>query len=490
MPKAIIIGGGFGGIASALRMRAKGYDVKLIDRCSTLGGRAQVFKKNGFKHDAGPTIITAPYLLEELYKLFGYKLKNYIKLVPIEPWYQFKFNDGSIFNYSSSINKTLENIKDIDPRDCEGYKNLLNASKNIYDVGYTKLADQSFHSFLFMLKQIPDLIKLKSYDSVYKMVSRYIKNEKLRKAFSIQPLLVGGNPYSTTSIYGLIHYLERAHGVYFVMGGTGKLVIELRKLMKKVGIEICLNTTIKKLIVSKKNINYALDNNNKKHLANIFVSNIDPIYLYKKVLGLEHANYFTKIKTNYSRHSMGLFVLFFGTSKKYDNIAHHTILFGKRFKELLTDIFKNKIISDDFSVYLHRPTATDKSFAPENKDSYYALIPVPNLSADINWDLEGINFKNKVVNFLSKTIIPKLEESIQSEFFMTPKDFENNYLSSFGTGFSIAPYFTQSAWFRFHNKSESIKNLYLVGAGSHPGAGIPGVLSSAKVVDKMIKKIK
>lgn len=486
MPKAIVIGGGFGGIASALRMRAKGYNVTLIDRCPSLGGRAQVFYKDGFKHDAGPTIITAPYLLEELYDLFGYKLKDHIKLVSPEPWYQFIYSDGSIFNYSSSIDKTLENIKNISPEDCEGYKKLLVQSKKIYDIGYLKLAEQSFHSFLFMLKQTPYLIKLKSYDSVYKMVSRYIKNEKLRKAFSIQPLLVGGNPYSTTSIYGLIHYLERAHGVHFVMGGTGELVNALKKLMKKVGIEICLNTTIEKLVVSNKKITHAIDDTNKRHTADIFISNIDPIHLYKKILGFKHASYFTKLKSNYSRHSMGLFVLFFGTSKKYNHIAHHTIIFGNRFKELLNDIFKKKIISNDFSIYLHRPTATDKSFAPPNKDSFYALIPVPNLSAKINWEEEGAVFKNKVVKFLDKTVIPNLINTIESDFYMTPKDFEQDYLSTYGSGFSIAPYFTQSAWFRFHNKSESIKNLYLVGAGSHPGAGLPGVLSSAKVIDKMI----
>ncbi len=487
MSKIIVIGGGFGGIASALRMKAKGFEVKLIDRCHKLGGRAQVFERGGFKHDAGPTIITAPYLIEELYQLFNLKLSDYLKIVPLDPWYQFQFNDNTIFDYSSSLKETLKSIKNINSKDCEGYKKLLNHSKSIYDIAFLELAEQPFHKFSFMLKQIPNLIKLGSNKSVYSMVSKYLKNDKLRKAFSIQPLLVGGNPFTTTSIYGLIHYLERCHGIHFVMGGTGKLVKELERLMLKVGIEIYLDTTIVNLKTKNNKIISALDSVGKTHYADYYISNIDPIHLYTKLLTNKEISFSTRLKTTFSEQSMGLFVLYFGTTKKYKKVKHHTIIFGNEYKKLLNQIFTKKQMPNDFSIYLHRPTATDSSFAPKNCDSFYALVPVPNLSSNIDWIKEGELFKDKVIKRLEERTLPNLRSTIQSDFFMTPLDFKNDYLAFQGSGFSIAPYFNQSAWFRFHNKSESFVNLFLAGAGSHPGAGLPGVISSAKVLDKIIK---
>jgi phytoene desaturase len=485
MKKAIIIGAGFGGIASAIRLKKKGYEVEIIDRCNNLGGRAQTFNVNGFKHDAGPTLITAPFLFEELFKLFNKDVKEYINFVPLNPWYRFIFNDNSIFDYERSLENTIENIRRISPEDALSYPKMLEASKNIYDIAFTQLSDQPFHSFLFMCKQIPSLLKFKSYNSVYEFVSQYVKNEKLRKAFSIPPLLVGGNPFTTTCIYSLIHYLERAHGVYFAMGGTGKIVKELGHLLDHIGVKIRLNTTIEKINIKESRIYEIIDNFGNTHKSDIYISNTDPLYLYNNLLKRK-INTSIYLKKNFTQISMGLFVLFFGTKKKYNNIKHHTILFGKEYKGLLEKIFHGNKLPDDISIYLHRPTATDSSFAPKGCDSFYALVPVPNLKSKIDWNKHGLLFKEHVISVLSNKILFDLKKYIVNDFYMSPEDFKSDYLSYQGSGFSISPLFTQSAWFRFHNKSELIHNLYLVGAGTHPGAGIPGVLSSAKVLERIV----
>ncbi len=485
MKKAIVIGAGFGGIAAAIRLRKKGYNVELIDRCNQLGGRAQVFKINGFRHDAGPTLITAPFLIKELFELFGKDMSDYLKLVPLNPWYRFVYDDKSFFDYENSLDKTIENIKEISSLDAQNYIKMLDASKMIYDIAFNKLADKPFHNFLFMMKQIPDLIKFNSHRSVYSFVSRYISNDKLRRAFSISPLLVGGNPFSTTCIYSLIHYLERKHGVFFAMGGTGKIVEALAKLLNEIKVKVHLNTTVEKINIHKSHVIDITDNLGKTRKADLYVSNIDPLYLYKNLINSSR-NVQSYLKVKLAKNSMGLFVLFFGTKKIYSFVKHHTIIFGKEYKKLLKKIFSGNHIPSDLSIYLHRPTATDNSFAPVGCDSFYALVPVPNLKSKINWLSEAEDFKKLIINTLEKKVLFNLKENIVEDFYMTPLDFRSKYLSENGSGFSLAPYFTQSAWFRFHNKSESIKNLFLVGAGTHPGAGIPGVLSSAKVIEKLV----
>jgi len=486
--QVVVIGGGFGGIASALRMRAKGYSVTLIDRCDRLGGRAQVFKKDGFIHDAGPTVITAPFLIGELFQLFNEKMEDYIQLIPLKPWYRFVYADGEHFDYGGSAEDTIKEIRRIAPDDIDGYKRLLAHSKSLFDIGFTKLSARPFNSFILMLKQIPILISLKSYNTVWQFVSSHLKNEKLKRAFSIQPLLVGGNPFDTTSIYSLIHFLEYSFGVFFAKGGTGAIVESLNCLMKRNDIKIIMRQTVSSLqITNGKAVGVILENGDY-HKADIIISNADAPFLYSKMTPKHKLPIITKTKLSKAHYSMGLFVLYFGTNKIYENVAHHTIILGNSYEELLKDIFHRKTLNDDFSLYLHRPTATDKSFAPENCDSFYVLCPVPNLKAEIDWQNEGKKLEKKIIKTLSKSVLPNLEDTIVSNFFKTPEDFKNDYLSMFGAGFSIAPLFRQSAWFRFHNKAEGIKNLYLVGAGTHPGAGLPGVLSSAKVVDTMIER--
>ncbi len=486
MSHVVVIGAGFGGMAAALRARAKGHDVTLLDRCPRLGGRAQVFEKDGFRHDAGPTVLTAPFLFDELFALFGKATADYVKIVPLPLWYRFHFHDGDTFDYGGGIEQTLAEIERIHPPDAAGYRALLAQSKKIYDVGFSELADAPFHRFLFMLRQVPHLLRLGAYRTVWQMVSRCIQHDKIRQAFSIQPLLVGGNPFDTTSIYGLIHFLERAHGVHFAMGGTGALVDGLERLMREQGIEIRLNTTVASIEVDADVIQAVVTSDGARIEADHLVSNADPVHLYNTLLPRTASKLSARLKARHSEQSMGLFVLYFGTARQYPDVAHHTIWMGPRYRELLNDIFHRKVLAEDFSIYLHRPTATDPSFAPEGCDSFYALVPVPNLTAGIDWAVEAPRLRDRVVAALGATILPGLKESIRADFFMTPEDFATNYLSPAGAGFSIAPHFRQSAWFRFHNQGEGPRNLYLTGAGSHPGAGLPGVLCSAKIVDRLL----
>ena len=473
-------------MASALRLRAKNYDVRLIDRCPMLGGRAQVFEHKGFRHDAGPTVITAPFLFDELFGLFGERLEDSLKLVPLKPWYRFVFSDGDHFDYGGTLEETLAEISRIEPQDREGYLALLAHSRRIFDVGFTELSEQPFDRFTTMLRQVPRLIGLRNYETVWGMVRRHLRSEKLRQAFSIQPLLVGGNPFNTTSIYGLIHFLERAYGVHFAMGGTGAVTAALGDLMKRQGIEIQLGTTVDSVVIENGRATGVRLENGTKQEADVVVSNADAAHLYRKMIPPAQQRASTRMKLAAAHYSMGLFVLYFGTTRTYPEVAHHTIWMGPRYRELLNDIFHRKILADDFSLYLHRPTATDPSFAPVGCDSFYVLCPVPNLQARIDWEIEGPRLQDRIVAALDRTILPGLAMSITADFYMTPEDFRSDYLSVHGAGFSVAPLFRQSAWFRFHNRAEGIKNLYLTGAGTHPGAGVPGVLCSAKVVDALI----
>ena len=488
MTKTIIVGAGFGGIASALRMRARGHDVILIDRLGQIGGRAQVFEKGGFRHDAGPTVITAPFLFDELFELFGEKRSDHIEFRPLDPWYRFYFHTGQEFDYRASLEDTCDEIARFSKEDVKGYKKLLAVSKDIFDIGFTRLADKPFTRFGSMMAQIPSLLRLRSYLTVSSLVGRYIKHPLIRQAFSIHPLLVGGNPFNTTSIYALIHYLERKWGVYFAMGGTGALVAQLRNLMERQGIEIRLNTDVEAINVKGRLVTGITTASGEFIEADRVICNGDPPTIYQQMMPDAPQKRKKALPESMTHYSMGLYVLFFGTKQKYDDIAHHTIWMGPRFKELLHDIFDKKILADDFSLYLHRPTATDESFAPEGCDSFYVLCPVPNLQGNLNWQHHGPDLRNKIVDALEKTIMPNLSETITDDFWMTPEDFKTDYRSMHGAGFSIAPLFTQSAWFRYHNQDPDYANLYFAAAGAHPGAGMPGVLCSAKVVEAIIEK--
>ena len=482
--RAVVVGGGFGGMAAAIRMKAKGYHVTVVDQCAQLGGRAQVFERDGFKFDAGPTVITAPFLFEELFELLGERLKDHLDFVPLDPWYRFRFPDGTYFNYGGSVDDTLNEIKRFSQEDCAGYLNLVAESKEIFAVGFEQLSDKPFDKFTDMIKLLPQLVGLGSYRTVWQQVTRHIRHPWRQRALSVSPLLVGGNPFDTTSIYSLIHYLERKWGILFAMGGTGAVVNALGQLMLAKGIEIRLNTTVSRIRVEEGSATGVELESGEFVPAKVVISDADPAFLYSRMLN--KVPLVPKLKLRSAQYSMGLFVLYFGTTRMYPNVAHHTIWFGDRYRELLTDIFHRHHLSSDFSLYVHRPTATDPSFAPAGCDSFYVLAPVPNLQSGVDWDVVAERYADSIVRALDETMMPGLRDCITARFHMTPKDFEQRYSSVHGAGFSIAPIFRQSAWFRFHNRAEGIRNLFLVGAGTHPGAGLPGVISSAKVVDRMI----
>jgi phytoene desaturase len=484
--KIIVIGSGFGGIAAALRMKAKGYSVTLIEKHPDLGGRARVFKKEGFTFDAGPTVITAPKLLEELFTLFNKNISDYVKIIPLKLWYRFIFDDKSSFDYSGDEELMKKEIEKYEIDDFVGYQKLVKLTEKIFDKGFTELSSKPFNNISFMLKQVPALLKLKSYKSVYELISTYISDNKLRKIFSMHPLLVGGNPFTTTSIYTLILFLEKKWGIHYSLGGTGNLVKAFEKLMKEEKIEIIKNSSVTELTNLNNQIVSVTINNKDVLKADYIICNSDPPNVYKNLIKPNNYGFLFNKKIERMNYSMGLFVYYFGSKKQYNDVAHHTICFGKSYKDHLNKIFEKKELSEDISYYLHRPTATDPSMAPPGQDCFYVLVPVPNNLSNINWHKEGEKFKQLIINKMSEQILPNLKENITADFYVTPDYFENDLSTLHGSGFSIQPKFTQSAYFRFHNKSEIFNNLYFVGAGTHPGAGIPGVISSAKVLDELL----
>ena len=485
--KVIVVGSGFGGLASALRLKAKGYDVTLIEKHPDLGGRARVFKKGNFIYDGGPTVITAPYLFEELFSLFNKKISDYVEIVPLNLWYRFVFDDGKTFDYSGNEKSMEKEIKKFSNKDFKGYNELVNFTEKIFNKGFTDLSDKPFNNLSFMLKQVPALLKLKSYKSVYKLVSNYISSEKLRRVFSMHPLLVGGNPFTTTSIYTLILFLEKKWGIHYSMGGTGKVVKALEKLMLEEGIKIIKASEVTEIITENKSVKSVKINNSKIIECNYVVCNSDPPNVYKNLIKSKN-NYGFLFKQKMKRmdYSMGLFVYYFGSKKQYKDVAHHTIYFGKTYEKHLEKIFENKILSEDISYYLHRPSATDPNMAPDGQDAFYVLVPVPNNLSNINWSREGERFKNLILDKMNKSVLPDIKKNVVNDFYLTPDYFEKDLSTLHGSGFSIQPKFSQSAYFRFHNQSEIFENLYFVGAGTHPGAGMPGVISSAKVLDKIL----
>ncbi len=483
--KVIVVGAGFGGMATALRLCARGYHVTLLERNTWLGGRARVFQEQGYTFDAGPTVITAPYLFEELFTLFGKSAKDYLTFKPLEPWYRFQFKDGSYFDYGSDRDLVVQNIRKFAPEDVDGYFKLLAYSEKIFDKAFVALADKPFLTISSMLQQAPALLQLKCYKSVYAAVADYLSNEKLRRIFSMHPLLVGGNPFSATAIYLLILYLERKWGIHFAMGGTGAIVAALGKLLQEAGCEIKYNATVEKINVNKGKVSGVTLADGAILAAPVVIYNGDPAYAYHTMLS-EMIPAWKKVHLKTLKYSMGLFVCYFGVKKQYREVMHHTILFGETYQTLLDDIFVKNKFNKDVSLYLHRPTATDASLAPPGCDTFYALAPVPNLKGDVDWNVSGAILREHIFDILEKSILPELRKYLEVNFYVTPNYFKEELLSYYGAGFSIQPLLTQSAYFRFHNQDKYIQGLYFTGAGTHPGAGIPGVLSSAKIIDSLI----
>ncbi len=484
--KVVVIGSGFGGLGSAVRLATRGYDVTMLEARDMLGGRAYVYRQDGFTFDAGPTVITAPFLLDELFSGAGRNIKDYVNIVPVDPFYRIEFHDGTRFEYNADEAVTVERIRQFAPADVEGYKRMIVAAKAIFAKGFTELSTKPFLNFTDMLRVAPDLVRLRNYETVYQFAARFVKDDRLRRVFSFHPLLVGGNPFQTTSIYALIHHLEREWGVHYAMGGTGAVISGLGRLFTELGGKTRLGTAAKRILIEDGAVKGVETASGETIACDAVVSNADIANTYRKMVAPQHRRRWTDKKLAGMRYSMSLFVLYFGTRKQYPDVAHHTILMCERYKELLADIFINKILPDDFSMYLHRPSATDPSMAPEGADCFYVLVPVPNQQSGIDWAAEGPRFRDRVVNWLDANYLPGLKDNLATERYFTPLDFETTLDSYAGAAFSLEPIFTQSAWFRPHNASEDVNNLYFAGAGTHPGAGVPGVLCSAKIVEDLL----
>ena len=489
-PHAVVIGSGFGGLAAAVRLGARGYRTTVLERLDAPGGRAYVYRQDGFTFDGGPTIVTAPFLLEELWALCGKRLADDVELRAISPFYRIRFDDGTTFDYTGDADAMRAEIARFCPGDVAGYDKFMRASEEIYRVGFEQLGDVAFTSWTDMARLIPQLMRLGSLRSVHGLVAKYITNERLRTVLSFHPLLVGGNPFAASSIYSLICFLERRWGVHFAMGGTGALVSGLVGLIEGQGGQIRCNVEVSEILVDDETPNGAasgvrLADGETLH-ADIVVSNACSAFTYKNLLPARYRRRWTDRRIERGRYSMSLFVWYFGTKRRYEDVAHHTILLGPRYRALLHDIFSRHHLADDFSLYLHRPTATDLSLAPAKCDAFYVLSPVPHLASGTDWRATAEPYRQKIAHALSQSILPGLEDEIVSSHMLTPQDFETRLLSFRGAAFGLEPLLTQSAWFRPHNKSEEVDRLYLVGAGTHPGAGLPGVLSSARVLDKVV----
>ncbi len=485
-PHAVVIGSGFGGLAASIRLGARGYRVTVLERLAEPGGRATVFRQDGFTFDAGPTIVTAPFLLEELWALCGRRLADDVTLVPIDPFYRIRFADGAIFDYSGDPNRMRAEIARFSPADVAGYERFMAASERIYRIGFERLGDVPFTHWTSMAKVIPDLAALGSWRSVYGLVAKHVRDARLRTVLSFHPLLVGGNPFSATSVYALIAFLERRWGVHFAMGGTGALVQGMVKLIRGQGGILRYKQDVRQITVAQGAVTGVELADGTRIPADIVVSNADSAWTYRHLLAPEHRRRWTDKRVERARYSMGLFVWYFGTRRRYDDVAHHTILLGPRYHALLRDIFQRHKLADDFSLYLHRPTATDRSLAPAGCDAFYVLSPVPHLASGTDWAVEGERYRRAIAAALDATILPDLEANVVSSRTMTPQDFQDQLLSFRGAAFGMEPLLTQSAWFRPHNRSEEVEGLYLVGAGTHPGAGLPGVLCSAKILDTVV----
>jgi phytoene desaturase len=483
---AVVIGSGFGGLAAAVRLGARGYAVTVLERLDQAGGRANVFRQDGFTFDAGPTIVTAPFLFEELWTLCGKRLSDDVDLRSLSPFYRLRYDDGSHLDCSGDPAEMRAEVARLSPGDVEGYERFMAAAEAIYRVGFEELGDVPFDSWTDMARIVPKMLKLGSLHSLHSMVSKYVRDPRLQIASSFHPLFVGGNPFTVTSIYGLIAFLERRWGVHFAMGGTGRLVDGLVKLIAGQGGRLRLNAEVSEILVDGRRATGVRLASGETIPADIVVSNADTAWTYGKLLKSAPRRTWTDRKLERARYSMSLFVWYFGTRRQYQDVPHHTIVLGPRYKGLLTDIFENRKLADDFSLYLHRPTATDPSLAPAGCDAFYVLSPVPHLDADVDWATRAEPYRRAIAKRLEETMLPGLEAEVISSRVMTPLDFRDRLLSYKGAAFGMEPVLTQSAWFRPHNRSEDVDGLYLVGAGTHPGAGLPGVLSSARILDTVV----
>ena len=476
-----VIGAGFGGLALAIRLQAAGIPTILFEARDKPGGRGYVYQDNGFTFDAGPTVITAPHCLEELYALAGEQLSDHVDLMPVMPFYRLFWEDGTVFDYSNDTESLTRQIRAINPADADGYERFLKYAAEVFEEGYVKLAHVPFLDLWSMIRVAPQLVKLEAYRSVYSVVSKYIKDERLRQAFSFHSLLVGGNPFDTSAIYTLIHVLEKTWGVTFPRGGTGELVRQLVLLFQRLGGTMRLNCGVEDIVTRDGKVVAVRTVDGVETPVAAVASNADVVTTYRRLLRQDPVAASKASRLEQSRFSMSLFLIYFGTKRRHPHLAHHNVILGPRYEGLLSDIFHRGHLADDFSLYLHAPTVSDPSLAPEGCEAFYVLSPVPHLGkADIDWTVEGPRYADRILQYLESRYIPNLRADLVTQRIFTPLDFQTQLGAHHGSAFSLEPVLTQSAWFRVHNRDSRIGGLYFVGAGTHPGAGVPGVVGSAK----------
>ncbi|HEX2780781.1 MAG TPA: phytoene desaturase [Gemmatimonadaceae bacterium] len=485
--RIVVIGSGFGGLSAAIRLRAQGHDVTILEKLDKPGGRAYVFEQDGFTFDAGPTIITAPALIEDLFTVSGRRMDDYVHLVPIDPYYNVRFDDGSVFRYGSDRDDILRQVAAWSPDDVDGYRRFAADAERILDAGFP-LIDRPFTRLADMIRVLPQLVRLRADRSVARLVTRHIRDERLRQVFGFHPLLIGGNPFDTTSVYAMIHALERRWGVWFAMGGTGALVRALARLFVEGGGALRLGAEVEAITFASRDgrATGVRLRGGETIAADAVVSNADVATTYLKLVPAAARRINGVRRWERTRYSMSLFVMYFGTRRRYDDLAHHEILMGPRYEALLRDIFRAKPLAEDFSLYLHRPTATDPSLAPPGMDAFYALAPVPNLRSPTDWAQAARPYRDAIVRRLEERYMPGLAREIVTERVVDPRYFRDTLGAHLGSAFGVEPVLAQSAWFRPHNRSEDVPNLYFAGAGTHPGAGLPGVISSGKIVADLI----
>ncbi|MFY7973772.1 MAG: phytoene desaturase [Rubrivivax sp.] len=494
-PVAIVIGSGFGGLAAAIRLAVRGWQVQVLEKLDAPGGRAYVWRQDGFSFDAGPTIITAPFLLDELWEVAGRRFADDVTLKAMDPFYRLRFADGSWFDCSGDPEAMRAEVARIAPEDLPGYERFLEESARCYELGFIKLGGIAYNTIGDLLRAVPTMARMRGWRSIHAMVRGHFSNEKLRVAFSFHPLLIGGNPLAVTCIYSLINTLERRFGVHWAMGGTGSIIRAMVKLLESLGGQIRYDAEVARIDVTsapdspargKGRATGVTLRNGQTLKSDIVVSNADTMWTYRHLVEPQWRRRWTDRKIERSKHSMSLFVWYFGTNRRWDEVPHHMMVLGPRYDELLRDIFQRHLLADDFSLYLHRPSASDPSVAPAGCDTFYVLSPVPHLDSGTDWAREAPRYRQAVAEVLEATVLPGLRKHIVTERMTTPQDFQDRLLSYQGAAFGQEPLLLQSAWFRSHNRSEDVEGLYMVGAGTHPGAGVPGVLMSARTLEQVL----
>jgi phytoene desaturase len=480
MKKAAVIGSGFGGLALAVRLQAAGVQTTVLEKRDRPGGRAYVYEDAGYRFDGGPTVITAPECLQAVFHAAGRDLADYVDLIPVRPFYRLHWEDGYSFDYSNDLDEMNRQIAAKNPRDVDGYARFRSYTDEVFREGYLKLANVPFLNFWSMIRVSPQLARLQAYRSVYGVVARFIRDPQLRQALSFHSLLVGGNPFTSSSIYTLIHALERRWGVFFPRGGTGALVSAFVRLFEELGGELRLDCPVERIRTAGGRVTGVDAADGWGSDFDVVASNADVVHTFSQLLGHDATARPVARGLARKRHSMSLFVIYFGVRRRHPQLAHHSVLFGARYRGLLKDIFSNGRLADDFSLYLHAPTATDPQIAPAGCEAFYVLSPVPHLGkAAIDWATEGPRYRDRILDYLERRHIPGLSADLETVRIFTPEDFRHVLNAHHGSAFSLEPTLSQSAYFRVHNRDPRIGGLYFTGSGTHPGAGVPGVVNSA-----------